>query len=333
MDTGWLLFTILASLVGVGLLFALRAYIYKLAYPAEYIIFPALVLTKVLPIGFLMTGPIIDIINSKGVVSSIPTLASLATLLIFKGISMIWAPVPFFDSLTSDNSGFWCTLPGFEYFENPFLPSSILTSTIIGFYYVFWASKINQQILPVSAVAGTAILGSVMQFQLGGCSPYYKTIFGYGGAETILLSLLVGTIVAGITFGSSTAGGMQNNPLFGFTAAAPVPGPGGKPACPSGTFPDPSTGNCCPVGSYWDLSTQTCKTTSPNPTCPVGQKYFEADSTGPAGCRCPNGSMPDSNGGCPSSVSSNQSGAPQGEQTFVAELYKNGQMITQSIGK
>jgi hypothetical protein len=34
-----------------------------------------------------------------------------------------------------------------------------------------------------------------------------------------------------------------------------------------------------------------------------------------------------------STYSSRQSSAPQGEQTFVAELYKNGQMITQSIGK
>lgn len=335
MDSGWLAFTILFSIVVLGMLgFSLRSYFTGVGLPISSLAFPFLLLTKVLPIGFLMTGPIMDIINSKGLVSSIPTIATLSALILFKGISMFWAPVPFFENLSSNTSGFWCTLPGFEYFENPFLPSSILTSTIIGLYYIFWASKNNQQLLPVSAISVAAIFGSILQFTLGGCSPYYKTLFGYGGNETIFWSLLVGTAVAGITFGFSTMGGMQNNPLFGINLGG---GPAGTGGCPDGSMPN-DQGGCDPVPNM-----------AGGTNCPDGTYYSPDIGNGIPGCvstpgqagkvNCPTGSTydPSANngtGGCVmSTYSSRQSSAPQGEQTFVAELYKNGQMITQSIGK
>jgi len=280
-----------------------------------------------------------DVINSKGIVSSIPTSATLSTLLLGKLISMIWAPVPYFDKLSSETSNFWCTLPGFEFFENPFIPSSILTSTIIGFYYLFWASKNNQQIIQISSIAGLAIFGSVLPFVISNCSSYYKTIFGFGGAETIFWSLLVGTIIAAITFGSSTASGMQNNPLYGFNLSGPSPsGIGGTGDCPNGSMPN-DQGGCDPVPGM-----------SGGTNCPDGTYYSANIGNGNPGCvpipgqsgkvNCPTGSVfdPSANngsGGCVmSTYSSKQSGPVQaGEQTFVAELYKNGQVVTQSIGK
>jgi hypothetical protein len=325
---GWIAFWILLSIVIIsfgGLMFRNYLNISESSSSSIIAVLKAVILfiPKILPIGLLLIGPLIDIVNNKGLVSSIPTIATLSTLLVLKGLSAIWSPVPYFENLSGDSSSFWCTLPGFEYFENPFIPSSILTSTIVGFYYLFWASKINQQQMAIGATVAVAIVGSAMQFSVGNCEKYYKTFFGLGGNETIFYSLLIGTIVAGITFGSSTVNGMVNNPFYGLETAINTAMP------PKGT---PSSIGRCPLGQH-----NTGTTSSPicvSQACNTNYTWADASWGITSSDGCVADSVINSNVGPGGpAVSSRQSAAPQGgEQTFVAELYKNGQMITQSIG-
>lgn len=322
----WILFSIVIALFG-GLMFRNYLNISEGASSSIISILKAVILfiPKMLPIGLLLIGPLIDIVNNKGLVSSIPTIATLSTLLVLKGLSAIWSPVPYFENLSGDSSSFWCTLPGFEYFENPFIPSSILTSAIVGFYYLFWASKINQQQTAIGATVAVAIVGSALQFTVGNCERYYKTFFGYGGNETIFYSIAIGAIVAGITFGSSTINGMVNNPFYGLEAAI-------NTAIPKAT---PSSIGRCPYGQH-----NTGTTSSPvcvSQACNTNYTWVDASWGITSTDGCVADSIINSNvgpGGLNSAkTNSNQSSAPQGgEQTFVAELYKNGQMITQSIG-
>ena len=334
MDDGW---TAFFSLLGiVSTLFVII--IYRGYFKAESvssagnsILVYFIGLIKLVPIGLFLVGPIADTINGKQAISSIPTIATFITMIILKLISVFMGGPEFAQNLSSDNSnGAWCTLPGLEFFENPFFPSSFLASTIIGFYYLFWSLKIDKQQMFIGSILGIAILSSFIQFTFGGCAPYYKTFFGYGGIETALLSIILGVIVAGITFASSTVGGMQNNPFYGLTNNLTLSnlGPGIDPN--SGTIPQPSQNagfayGSCPPG-FLVLDEANCIQCS---------SAFAQVMNGQCISTDPRYTPPDPPVIKPKSGTRqyNQSGGTQeGEQTFVAELYKNGQIVTESIG-
>lgn len=337
---GWIAFwSLLGIIVSLGLLFYITKYTSQNGITAEPFtdlfggLFGGLlrIVLNIIPIGLFSFGIVADIVKTE-LRASIPTIGTFITLILIRLISSIKSPsnFPLFDSQSESNSAnFWCSLPGLEFLENPFFPSSILSTAIIGFYYIWWSLGTSKQTLILSYMS-FAISSTLIQFKLGSCENlYYPIIPLYNGVGVILQTLLLGLGISGFLYGLIWGVYRNLDPLQGLNvlgSSTPTTSPG-KYSCPGQNPPD-KNGNCCPVGTMPD-STGNCTSPSPNTTCPVGQKFFEADSVGPAGCRCPNGSLP-INGGCP--YSSNQSGvAQEGEQTFVAELYKNGQLVTDSL--
>jgi hypothetical protein len=280
------------------------------------------VLLNILPISLFTFGIVSDMINLE-MRRSIPTIAAFLTLFIARIATINSANFPLFAEQSQSNSNaYWCSLPGLEFFENPVFPSSMLSTTIIAFYYIWWSIGTPKAVL-ISAIMLFSWASTFVQFILGDCANIYYPIMYFTGNFGILFqTTLLGLAISGFLYGLIWGVYRSLDPLVGLRIpglplSSSTPIIFGNASCPSGTYDDGS-GNC--VGP------------SPNPTCPVGRKWFEADSIGPAGCRCPNGTLPDSSGSCP--YASNQTGVPSGgDQTFVAELYKNGQLVTDSISK
>jgi hypothetical protein len=331
MEPGWIAFIVLVSVLLIG---GLGFFTSSIWYPRVesggniFVIMGktlANLVLNIVPISLFGFGIVADIIKTE-VRASIPTLAAFFSLILLRiGFLTQSATFPLFASSQAETNTatYWCSLPGLEFLENPVFPGSVLSTTIIAFYYIWWAINTPNQLVVVSYMM-FAYAASLVQFTFGNCSSLYYPLFSlFGpGSSVLLQTTLLGLVISGFVYGLVYGVSRTSDPLAGLR----IPAFPGTPVTPT------ISGNAsCPVGTYDDGS-GNCIPPTPNTTCPVGQKFFEADSIGPAGCRCPNGSLP-INGGCPYN-SSNQSGVPQqGEQTFVAELYKNGQLVTDSLSK
>jgi hypothetical protein len=285
-------------------------------------------LINLMPISLFTYGFVTDTIHQE-VRGSIPSIAVLLSLLVGRVVTSIRGGLSLFqDQSESNSSVFWCSLPGLEYLENPYFPSTLFSSLTIGMYYLWWAlhgGSTNQQII-IGSIVAFSVASAFVQFTLGGCSNLYYALIPIkaGGMGVILQTVLVSALLSASLWGLIQGVYPEKNPL----ASLGIPQSSGNKTCPGQNPPD-KNGNCCPIGTMPD-SGGNCSAPTPNTTCPVGQKYFEADSTGPAGCRCPNGNLP-VNGSCP--YSSNQSAAPSSSDQIVeARAYKNGVEVTQSIG-
>jgi hypothetical protein len=306
--------TILAMAVAFGI-FKLSSPLYD--YSKSYIFdgLPGLlarVLINSIPISLFTFGIIADIIKQE-FRASIPSITALLLLIVLRVFSSSQNFPLFADQGEANNSVFWCALPGFEFLENPWLPGSALATTIIIFYYLWWA--IGTPYLPfVGAGVGIAFAAVCMQFIFGNCESYYigfESWFGSlfsKGKGALLGASVIGILVSGLLWTIVHFAAPYKNPLQELYAF-------GNSNLSGGTKPIPNL---------------------PGVSCPDGQTYSTGDLSGSAGCRCNNSKLPPINGRCYSAENPNQSQSgvvQEGEQTFVAELYKNGKLVTDSLSK
>jgi hypothetical protein len=276
-----------ASSYGGNLLFLLLTFVVNIA-----------------PISLLLFGPILDLINRPSqVITSLPSVLVFGTLIIGKLFDISRFGLSTYAKTAGTNeTGIWCTLPGLEWFENKFFPSSLFTVSLLLTYYTIWSLRLygfsGSSIAFLCVNVFFPLTLAVMLFKFGpGCSDFY--VFG---TSSILLAIGLG-VVFSLLAGFLTP--ISFNPFITMNSGGGGGGGGGTPIIPGSA------------------------------TCPAGQEYSTGDSSGSAGCRCINSKLPPINGRCYSQENPNQSSAPSGqEQTFVAELYKNGQLVSsESIGK
>jgi len=256
---------------------------------------------NIAPISLLLFGPILDLINRpKQVITSLPSVLVFGTLIIGKLFDMSRFGLSTYTKTAGTNeSGIWCTLPGLEWFENKFFPSSLFTVSLLLTYYTIWSFRLygssGSSIVFLCVNVFFPLLLAVMLFKFGpGCSDFYVY-----GTYSILLAIGLG-VVFSLLAGFLTP--ISFNPFITMNSGGGGVGgrvPGSEIAA-SGTTP-------------WDPTNPA----SGKVNCPPNQTYLPATGT------------------CVTMPSSNQSSAPSGqEQTFVAELYKNGQLVSsESIGK
>lgn len=253
-----LVITILLALIG-GYLYNNfdRLNLGWLALPAGLVSFIA----NVLPFALLMYGFAGDIINSEFRLS-VPSIAAILSIIVL-GISGRWyAGSSGADLSAQDSTGSsWCTIPGLEQFENPYLPTAFVSTAVIAIYYISWAADVKKSTGSLLMSFGVILMLQLSSFFWADCAPSYIGMFG-NVATGIFIATLLGGAIGAISW-ASVRGKGQFNPFIVQGASAS----GGPP---------PVTG-------------------------PLAQNY----------------SQPVQGGG--------------DENTFVAELYKNGELVTQTI--
>lgn len=266
------------------------------SYVGNPILLILVFIVNIAPVSLLLFGPMVDLINRGQFVSSLPSVIIIGTLILGKLFDITKFGVSNYTKTAGINeTGIWCTLPGLEWLENKFFPSSLFTITLLLTYYTTWSYRMygftTGFIIFLCANFIFPLLLAAMVFKFGpGCSDFYVY-----GTYSILLAIGLG-LVFSIPIGSFLP--VSFNPFnfripgseiaaIGTTSWDPT-----NPATGSGTTPwDPTGQNLCQKGTVWDNSAKKC--------IPL--------------------------------TSSALSGQ---EQTFVAELYKNGQLVSsESIGK
>jgi hypothetical protein len=280
---------------------------------------------NIIPAAVLLYGPISDIINRE-IVSGIPTYTSFFFLLLVRIMSLM-----FTQNLPSDSGtgqDIWCTLPGFEWLENPFFPSSVFSTVLVSLYYIYWSGYTStEKRLSVTAGGLTAIALSFAQFALGGCSSFYMSIAGQGMWANFVLATGLGAAISGMLYGGFVNDGTKNP----FNAGSYTSGSGSipDPSPPSPPSPRPRPPGSrlygdCPDG-YQELNDSSCIKCAAAYASVIDGKCVSND---------PRYTPPNPPVIIPKPRTrnpiQNTSSAPSGdEQTFVAELYKNGQLITE----
>ena len=258
-----------------------------------------------LPFALLTYGFAGDIINQEWRLS-IPSWTVLISVMVI-GLGTQWfaGSQEGINLSKQDTSGrLWCTIPGLEGFESPFFPTAFIVTSSIMFYYMYWFPRSGKSDMDRWKIVGWFLAIFALQvgtFIGGECHVAYVGEFPI--AVYILLSFFViGPIIAGIAYGS-VANDSTKNPF-----AMPMGSPGGA-----------TGGMTCPDGgtvSFNSTGQPFCKHTGSISTC--------SDGSVPIDGKCPY------RGG---SAYGGHSEPVQGgdENTFVAELYKNGQLVTDSI--
>jgi hypothetical protein len=268
--------------------------------PVSLVMFVA----NIFPFALLAYGFVSDTIFQEFRLS-LPSLMSLGLILLVGGGSKIFATRYQNQDLSpQDSSGTaWCTIPGLEGLESPYLPTAFMSTAVISFYYLCWAwdSKINSTTLGLVFLAIWALEWIV--FQVGDCSSSYLSLFGSGGGFiflNIVVSTVIGIIGGAIAF-ATVRGNQAYNPLLGKTSGSFSMGWGVDAKCPAGTSP---------AGNH------TCEYN--------GKEHFSGK---PIICET---GYELQNGACVPSVDGYSQPVQSGgdENTFVAEIYKNGQLVT-----
>jgi len=296
------LITLTTIIVAGGVAFIV--YKYREMIPSGFFDIPGGMVTfvaNVMPFALLVYGFSGDMVNQEFRLS-IPSIAALSSVFIFGIIGQFLATKSGTDLSPQDSSGrLWCSIPGLESAESPYFPTAIMTTCIISLYYICWAWHTNSS----STLALFFYFSGILTVQLatfvfGECFGSYTAPYN-SPVLVILIPIFLGSIIGIITFASSR--GSQN----------PFNIPLASPSAAAGTAGTSAGG--CPPG-----------------TTSAGQYRCTSDSGGPPVCE--NGFFMN-NGNCIRLLTNGgHSQQVQGggdENTFVAELYKNGQLVTDSI--
>jgi len=281
---------VLSFIVG-GLLVGLAMYLaikYQGTLPTSVPQLPLIAITfiaNLIPFALLTYGFAGDFINQEFRLSA-PSIGAFITMLLLGLGGQAYAATKGVDLSAQDTSGLlWCTIPGMENAESPWIPTAFISTSTIMFYYLFWAWHTNRAyIITLSKFIGVLIFQN-MAFLLGSCSASYMLLFG-SVQINIFLAIVIGFATALITYlSTSLAGGLKYDPFPTSTTAGGAGGTGG------------TTGG-------------------------ANQTHLS---------KCPDGSVP-IDGNCPYKTAGTSQAVQGGdENTFVAELYKNGQLVTDSI--
>ena len=298
------------SFLGGGLLVGLAMYFlikYQASLPSSLPQLPLIGITflaNLIPFALLTYGFAGDFINQEYLTPrlSAPSIGAFLAMLIVGLGGQAYAGTQGIDLSVQDTSGLlWCTIPGMENAESPWIPTAFISTATIASYYLFWAWHTNRAYGGMSLGFTGVLFIQLMAFSLGGCSDSYKPLFG-NTIINIFAAIVIGVVTALITYlSTSLAGGLKYDPFpTSTTAGGAGGGDGGGMKCPDGgTVEFNSTGQ--PI----------CKNTG-------------------VLAKCPNGSVP-IDGKCPYKTTGTSQAVQDTENTFVAELYKNGQLVTDSI--
>jgi hypothetical protein len=284
---------------GVGL------YKYKEYLPAGVLEIPLALVTflgNLMPLSLIAYGFAGDIINQDGFRLAIPSVAAVLSIFVVGVSSKVFAIRAGKQLSEQDTSGLvWCTIPGLEQVESPYFPTAFMSTMVIAFYYMCWSwSTPGKTAWPLAMMFSIVYAVQFLAFMNGECSASYIPPFG-GILGSILISSLIGATIGTIAW-ASTGKSIQYSPFnipLGSSAAS---------------------GSTCLPG----------ETTIANG---CREKFTEHFSSDGKKIRCDPGYI-ESSGSCveASTTGGHSQKVQDGdENTFVAELYRNGQLVTQSI--
>jgi hypothetical protein len=212
--------------------------------------------------------------------------------------------------LSNDTSIFWCTLPGFEWLENPLFPSSVFASITITAYFLYWAKIGSYQHFTIGIFMAFVLVSNIIGFTFGQCAGYYKNLFPWLYSFGVLFTTCVMSFaVAGIIF-LSVYSDQSKNPLSSLGSSAS----GGDSSSSGSSGGSGGFGTTCPPGQL-RTEKQFCIPCDSATSFVVGEQCV------------PKGSDK-------SSVSSNQTPADNGlGQLVEVKAYKNGVEVTDVLSK
>jgi hypothetical protein len=301
MDPWEIAFIVVITLVGL-FMGGSTLYHFKDNIPSGVFDLPFALVTflgNMMPFALIAYGFAGDVINQDGVRLSIPSFAAVGSIFLVGIVSKVIATNGGADLSQQETSGLvWCTIPGLEAVESPYFPTAIMSTMIVAFYYMCWAwttpSKLSWPLAMMFSIVYTVQL---LAFMNGECSASYIPPFG-GIIGSILISTVLGIVIGSISWAAT--GKAPNLSPFNI--------PLGSPSAASGCMPGENrVANGCREAFTEQFSSKKLR-------CDPGYAEVqgvcvEATTTG--------GHSQQVQGG--------------DENTFVAELYKNGRLVTDSI--
>jgi hypothetical protein len=152
-------------------------------------------IANVFPFGILIYGLAADLIHQSFFRSSIPTISALISICVIGIATKTYANVKGANLSAQDTSGrFWCTLPGLEQVESPYLPTAFISTALIGFYYMCWAMRTEQGISRIGTMFFAVWVTQFLTFITGDCISSYYPIIG----NVTVLNVLIATVLGGL---------------------------------------------------------------------------------------------------------------------------------------
>lgn len=276
--------------------------------------------SNILPFVTLVSGIIIDIVNQNtGVKYSLPSIVAFSLMATIGIGSQLWGSYMGGLKLDSEESygSFWCTIPGLERLESPYIPTAFLATSLIYVYFLTWAANTGASARRIGTVFGIVLASQLASYYIGGCSQSYASIAGPGGLLNVAIPIVLGGIIGAITAGIAIAADKGHYNPFTPTSNDGTGGGGGGGG--GGIY------GTCPSGKQETASGDKC-VTCPSSCTVVGEKCVCND---PA-IQPPPPNTPTNKPGLLAGHSQPVQGGGD-ENTFVAELYKNGQLVTSTL--
>ena len=162
---------------------------------------------NVLPFTILIYGIASDIINQSAVKLALPSIVALVSMALFGIGGQMYGSYFGGLNLNSEDSygSFWCTIPGLERLESPYMPTAFLATSTIAFYYLTWAWSTGIPSGRLGTFFGITFVLQLTSYLFGGCAQSYASIAGPGGLLNVILPIVIGIILGPITAGSAMA--------------------------------------------------------------------------------------------------------------------------------
>jgi len=206
-----------------------------------------IMMMNMVPVAVFFTSFVIDFINQE-VRTSLPAMVSFGISLLLR-IAFGVSGLPLTPQPDTSGNIVWCTFPGFEFFENPWVPSTLFITAFMSIYYLLW----NLNSIPVIALAIVSMTSAIAAYAMGKCAYSYYPFLGRSWL-TPLIALGLGALLGSITYATMKNGIADDARWTPFPdrakkdakAATDKPGPkpvtgdkpGGNPNCVnSGTCP------------------------------------------------------------------------------------------------
>lgn len=164
-------------------------------------------LANVLPFTTLISGVVVDVINQYGVKYSLPSIVAFVFMAVLGLGTQLWGSYAGGLNLNSEESygSFWCTIPGLERLESPYIPTAFLATSLIYVYFLTWAANTGAPAGRIGTMFGITLVAQLGAYYMGNCSQSYASIAGPGGLLNVLLPIILGGIIGAITAGSAIA--------------------------------------------------------------------------------------------------------------------------------
>jgi len=165
-------------------------------------------LANVLPFTTLVSGVVVDVINQYGVKYSLPSIVALVFMAVLGLGTQLFGSYAGGLNLNSEESygSFWCTIPGLERLESPYIPTSFLATSLIFMYFLTWAGNTGAPAGRITTMFGITLVAQLGAYYMGSCSQSYASIYGFPtGLVNVAIPIIIGALIGSITAGSAIA--------------------------------------------------------------------------------------------------------------------------------